>query len=350
MKWNVWIGARSLPVSATESGDRICREGINAKQGQTDTLFAIVTHRFDHATCRHIADVGDQLRSDYEFIVYHDVTAVPPDPGSRVLDSVLLPFDFEKIRAEYPLLARAQIVPGNQHLVHIALLPLFPDIKYFWFVEYDVRFSGDWRTLLDICSRSDADMLGCHVRTRDEIPDWAWWTSIQSSYDPTRELPGVRAFTWAIRLSRRALELVARRCVEEGWTGHMEGLIPSLLNDSEMTVEDIGGRGPFTPKERRGLFYSSEYGLSCPSRDGDFGLGSNRYGPPLLFYGMRKNRIYHPVKTNRDFRTIKCDIRSLLAYEKDSALDLVKRSVARLQGKPGLVAKPNTRSGRPPAE
>jgi len=291
----------------------------------TDTLFTIVTHKFDPAVCRHIERVGSELRRDYKFLVYYDVTSAP-DFRLTIDECQTLPFDFAKIRPKFPLLAQAKIAPGNQYTAYIDLLHLFPEIKYFWFVEYDVRFSGNWRVLVDICNQSRADMLGVHIRTREEIPDWDWWPSIRNEFDPGRQLPGVRAFGWVSRLSRDALELIAKRCVEEGWTGHMEALLPSLLCDAGMRIEEIGGRGPFTPKERRGLYYLSENAISSPSRNGDLGLGSNRFGPPLLLWGMRKNRIYHPVKTGRSLRSIKLDTLSALKYSKDSAVDLLKRT------------------------
>jgi hypothetical protein len=290
----------------------------------TSTLFTVVTHRFDRAVYQQIARVADQLRGEYAFSVYHDARV---QPDFRFLGGgyPVISFNFEKIRTKFPLLARADIIPGNQYAAYIDLLPLFPQVRYFWFVEYDVRFSGNWRTLLDGCSHSSADLLGCHIRTREEIPGWSWWPGILSKREPQKQLLGIRAFTWAIRLSRGALELVAQRCIQDGWTGHMEGLVPSLLFEAGMLIEEIGGRGPFTPKERQGLFYSSEYGFSSPSPNGDLGLGGNRHGPPLFAWGMRKNRLYHPVKTGRTLRTLA----SALEYKRDSALDLLKRSVLR---------------------
>ena len=289
----------------------------------TDTLFAITTHRFDEAICRNIDRISKELGRQYKVIVFHDATS-SPDSKLPTLDCPIHSFDFKKVRTKFPLLAQANILPGNKHAAYIELLPVFPEVKHFWFVEFDVRFTGDWRTLVDKCSQSDADMLGCHLRMREEIPDWDWWPSISNAHDPQKQLPGVRAFTWATRLSRRALDLLAKRCIEEGWTGHLEALVPSLLYDAGMRIEEIGGEGPFTPKERSGLFYSSEYGISLPSRNGDFGLGTNRFGPPLLFWGMKKDRIYHPVKSNRRLGAIRHDLASLVAYKIKSTFNLLK--------------------------
>lgn len=303
-------------------------ETKTAAFGTPDTLFAIVTHKFDRAICRNIDRIHDQLGQKYKLAVHYDATSTQNFQLPR-LNCQVRPFNFEKVRTKFPHLAHAGVVPGNQYATYIELLPVFPDIKYFWFVEYDARFSGNWRTLVDACSQSDADMLGCHIRTKEEIPDWEWWSSIRSMHEPQKQLAGIRAYTWVVRLSRRALELVAQRSINEGWVGHQEGLLPSLLSDAGMRIEEIGGRGPFTPQERRGLYYSSEYGISWPSRNGDFGLGSNRYGPALLLWGLRKNRLYHPVKTNRRLETIRRDLWALLRYKKHSTLDFSKRATDR---------------------
>lgn len=291
----------------------------------TDTLFTIVTHKSDRMVCRHIERVGSQLRDGYKFLVYYDATSGPdltlPIDGYQTLS-----FDFKKIRTNFPQLVRAPVAPGNQYATYVDLLHLYPEVKYFWFVEYDVRFSGNWCEFVDTCNRSRADMLGLHIRRREEIPDWDWWPSIRNEIDPKKELPGIRAFQWVSRLSRDALNLIAKRCMEDGWTGHMEALVPSLLYDAGMRIEEIGGRGPFTPEERRGLYYSSENVVSSPSHNGDLGLGSNRFSPPLFLWGIRKNRIYHPVKTDRSLRTIRLDVLSSLKYKKDSAVDLLKRA------------------------
>jgi hypothetical protein len=320
---NAQLGRTGLSSEHGSSSDSTIREETGNAQSVNDTLFAIVTHKFDRAVYRHIERVRKQLGRDYPFIVYYDATSVP-DLESLTLDYPLIPFDFEKIRAKFPHLTGSTIVPGNTYAVYIDLLPAFPHTKYFWFVEYDVRFSGNWRTLVDICGRSDADMLGCYLRTREEIPDWDWWPSLWNKRNPQAQILGIRAFLWASRFSRRALSLLSQRCIEDGWTGHVEVLVPSLLHDAGMVIEEIGGRGPFTPEVRQGLFYSSEYGISLPSRNGDFGLGSNRYAPPLLFCGIRRDRLYHPVKTNRSLEAIKGDLFSLLAYKKNSAVDLLK--------------------------
>ena len=84
-----------------------------------------------------------------------------------------------------------------------------------------------------------------------------------------------------------------------------------------------GGRGPFTPKERQGLFYSSEYQISSPSLNGDFGLGGNRYGTAHSLGNEQKE----PPLSSRENQPNIANTRIGARVQRNSALDLLKRSV-----------------------
>jgi hypothetical protein len=45
-----------------------------------------------------------------------------------------------------------------------------PGFDYYWHIEYDVVFTGDWRTLLDAWREDASDLVAAHVRTRGEEP------------------------------------------------------------------------------------------------------------------------------------------------------------------------------------
>jgi hypothetical protein len=93
-------------------------------------------------------------------------------------------------------------------------------------------------------------------------------------------------------VSRRSLELLETRA-KEGWVGHFEGLVPTLLADQGHTLADFGGEGDFVPPGLRNRFYKS-----FSWKDGRIRyFGSMRFRPPfvsLLF--ARRNTLYHPVK------------------------------------------------------
>ena len=267
-----------------------------ADKNTIETVFIFVTHTFNVKIKREIARISKELEGEYPFFVYYDCAAQDVPVAS---DAPLISFDYQKISAQFPFRMGGNIIPGNVYLVYTELLKQFPKASNFWIVEYDVRFSGNWRKFLKSFEQSQADLLGCHIRYRYEIPDWIWWRSFQNRLDFAtnhNDEPFVRAFLWISRYSRRALGTIRHECIQNGWSGHQEVLVPSLLLRAGLHIEEIGGDSRFTPASRRNRFYSSEYGLSYPSKDGNYGLGGNRFGPTLLFWGLRRNRLYHPVK------------------------------------------------------
>lgn len=49
--------------------------------------------------------------------------------------------------------------------------------KHIWFIEYDVRYSGDWNTFFDSYENIDADLLCCHLKSWEHEPGWHFWNT-----------------------------------------------------------------------------------------------------------------------------------------------------------------------------
>lgn len=225
-------------------------------------------------------------------------------------------FDFDVLRARYPKVRGDQLLQGNCHLAHLDFFRSHPDYDFYWTIEYDVVFTGSWAVFFDAFRADPADLLGSHLRTYGEEPEWAWWRSLKPppGIDPLPLERLIRAFFPAIRLSRRALEVLEARS-REGWWGHFELLIPTLTQEAGLTLADLGGRGAFTPAVRRNRFYTSfDWGEKSL-----FYLGSMRYRPPLRRPGGRRNFLYHPLKPGEPdpgaIRRDQLERRSFLAAE-----------------------------------
>jgi hypothetical protein len=98
---------------------------------------------------------------------------------------------------------------------------------------------------------SPADFLATAVRKHADDPDWNWWKDLKA---PDGQCPletGVAALLPLIRLSRAAAEVIVRG-IADGWTGHPEAVLPTLVNRAGLKIEDIGGTGSFSPPERIG--------------------------------------------------------------------------------------------------
>jgi Protein of unknown function (DUF3405) len=181
---------------------------------------------------------------------------------------------------------------------HFPLLHFFlshPGYDYYWLVEYDVRYTGNWNSFTSSFGSYDHDFLTAHIRRFSDEPLWYWWRTLEH---PSKEItPGerIRSFNVIFRISNRALGFLHRE-LPTGWLGHHEALIATVLHRYGFTLLDFGGDGPFAPPELCNKTY-----ISHSSRDGSLcnNSGTLRFRPARAKSGPLKNKIYHPVKPER---------------------------------------------------
>jgi len=255
------------------------------------TAILFLTHLFDQdalAALRAIelcAGAGDVH-------VLADATSAVPQLRTR-----LHCFDFSQLRQRYPGAMGNRLVPGNGHLPLLSFYGAHPEYDYYWIVEYDVRFTGSWETFFNEFSNNTADLLGVHLRRFAEEPEWFWWKTLKTPAGAA-DHASIRAFMPLYRISRTAVSLLSKY-TGNGWSGHHECLVPSLLAHHGLRLEDIGGDGSSTPPERRGRFYTT-FAFRGHLRH----LGSMRHRPPLIAWGGRRNFLYHPVKNGTASRPL----------------------------------------------
>jgi hypothetical protein len=145
------------------------------------------THIFDpEILCRYL-----KLKAD---LVCHTQTMIPAEIGTPVPDELL--------NETYTSFG-ANIVPGSCHLAMLAFFRRWPEFDYYWHIEYDVVFTGSWRTLFDSGSDDNSDLIAPHLRTQKQEPDWHWWPSLQVP-PVAMEKGAIRAFLPVYRISRLA--------------------------------------------------------------------------------------------------------------------------------------------------
>jgi hypothetical protein len=99
-------------------------------------------------------------------------------------------------RSRIPL----KLFPGNWDFAILDFFIKNKQYKYYWRVEYDVRFSGSWKFFFDTCSDSDADLLGTTFGRYDEDPSWKWWRSLGNAEGPLGKTDMIRGFFTMCRL------------------------------------------------------------------------------------------------------------------------------------------------------
>ena len=181
----------------------------------------------------------------------------------------------------YTPIEKGKLVPGSNHF---PLLKFFKENQcydYYWLVEDDVRFSGDWKDFFDSFASSTSDFLSSVIETKAENPTWYWWTSLKTGNEVIAEEKLLKSFNPIYRLSSLALVCIDAH-LRIGWMGHYEVLLPTLLYNKGFLLEDFGGEGTFVRPENNAKFYDDT---------------SMRIAPVLP--DDRKNYLFHPVKEEK---------------------------------------------------
>ncbi len=178
---------------------------------------------------------------------------------------------------------------GHTDLIAMSFWRAHPTHARYWFVEYDVRFSGDWRRFFAAYEDDSTDLLAPQLLTRSTDPGWYNWPSLAGPRAlPPPELQ-VRGFLPVFRASAAMMRHMDAR-YREGWTGHLEATWPTLALDGGLSVADLGGHGPFTPPRYHGLHYTA-----TPLAE-FLAPGTLIFKPALHRTGSRPDMLWHPVK------------------------------------------------------
>ena len=165
------------------------------------------------------------------------------------------------------------------------------DYDYYWVVEYDVRFTGQWERFLSSFGRYGHDLITSHIRRFDREPRWPWWGTLQHTGETIPQQKRLRSFNVIYRLSNRAMHYI-HEAMAAGWRGYPEVLLPTLLFHGGFRLLDFGGKSEFTPPGNRNRFYTS-FGMHTGNL---CFMGTMRYQPARAKAGHRRNKLYHPVK------------------------------------------------------
>lgn len=181
----------------------------------------------------------------------------------------------------YTPIERGKLVPGSNHFPLLKFFKENQGYDYYWLVEDDVRFSGEWKDFFGSFASCTSDFLSSVIETKAENPNWYWWTSLKTGNEVIAEEKLLKSFNPIYRLSRQALACIDAYLII-GWMGHHEVLLPTLLYNEGFLLEDFGGEGTFVRPENKAKFYDDT---------------SMRIAPVLP--DDRKNYLFHLVKEEK---------------------------------------------------
>jgi hypothetical protein len=243
--------------------------------------------------CRRICDAV-RPAADVWLLYHSNGKSAPLDvSGTRVY-----PFTDESLSALSYVRFASTIVPGSCHFPVLQFFRDHPDYDYYWLIEYDVRFSGDWNELFGSFANHHVDFLTSHLRDYADEPKWVFWQPLSHPHKQIPLADRLRSFSPIYRLSNAALRYLDQ-VQQEGWRGHMETLVPTLLFQGGFRLGDFGGTGKFVLPEHENKFYVD----SPPDETGALRQGTMRWRPAfsrlrpkLSRITWERNKLFHPVK------------------------------------------------------
>lgn len=227
----------------------------------------------------HALEQSLQGKADVYF-AYHQQGDVLPVSLQNIENQFVFTSDILS-ELGYTPIEEGKLVPGSNHFPLLKFFKENQGYDYYWLVEDDVRFSGEWKEFFGSFASCTSDFLSSVIETKAENPNWYWWTSLKTGNEVIAEEKLLKSFNPIYRLSRQALACIDAYLII-GWMGHHEVLLPTLLYNEGFLLEDFGGEGTFVRPENKAKFYDDT---------------SMRIAPVLP--DDRKNYLFHPVKEEK---------------------------------------------------
>ncbi len=263
---------------------------------QKENVFLLALHFSAKDIIREFRKIREaaQVTGD-SFLLYHQKgnervsRRIQGEPHYIVTDAMLSEIGY----APYT----GSLVPGCSIFL---LIQFFRQHKYknYWFIEYDVRFTGDWKLFFSHFDKRDEDFLAGHIRRYSQEPQWRWWQTLSNPSEFIELSKCLRCFCPIYRISWAALKYIDQMYMKQ-WSGHEEVVLPSLLYRGGFKLGDFGGTGEFVAAEDKNRFYIDSTTPMLLD-------GTLRFLQPFLFlFNKPRNMLCHPFKSWRKITLLK---------------------------------------------
>jgi hypothetical protein len=266
------------------------------------TAILLQTHFLDRSLSRFFEQLVAQCGDAYQPIILMHVLpgTVPPATLSSYPHHLAPSLEVRNplYRRKSGILTNGRHDPGwgllkggHSELVPLHFFARYPEFDSYWMIEYDVRFSGNWGDFLRHFEASGADLLATCLRNAEEDPGWVYWDTLEApaSQAPLRRQDRMSCFLPLYRLSRAAMAALDEG-YREGWGGHAETTIPTMLKHKGFELEDIGSSSRYVKPINRGRWYSND------PKDLAGAPGSFVARPVRFSMGREPDMLWHPVK------------------------------------------------------
>lgn len=264
-----------------------------------------LTHRQDQSVLRHFLRLRQETKDVLaSFLCVHERCSISPENALKADFTVQLQEAARLLPGRYALFQQSGTHRFENGFCDLLYVPVLMSshlamYEYVWLIEYDVDYAGHWSRFFFEAAKSRADFLGTTIFSREQCPSWLHWRWFSAPEDVMADVH-LRSFTPIVRFSRRMLERYIETVRDPHWGGHHEALYPTIARRYGLSIQDIGGTGPYCPPEWQAKHYSNN-----PRRinltPGTFvfrPVRSDKYYHEVPDQFAESNFLYHPVKTS----------------------------------------------------
>ena len=133
-----------------------------------------------------------QMEADVYF-AYHQQGEVLPVSLREIKNLFVFTSDI-LYGLDYTPIEEGKLVPGSNHFPLLKFFREHTGYDYYWLVEDDVRFSGDWKCFFDGFAFNTADFLSSVIETKAENPNWYWWPYLKTGMETISEEKLLKSF------------------------------------------------------------------------------------------------------------------------------------------------------------
>lgn len=251
-------------------------------------LILILTHNDNQKIVTEYNNLKEQLGDEYDIIIAYHQKETPP----RIINTINhFCFTDELIKNIGLNCYYNTLMFGNElhPLFNFAKINL--NYKNYWYLEDDVRFSGNWSLFFNEFKNNTADFLSCHIRWVKDFPNWPH----SEIYNDTKNYninQKIASFNPICRFSNKSMKYLISEMPK--WTGHHECLICTLLFNNGYAIEDFSGEGDFTPVNHIDKFYNNTKSINYEVTNNP--IYTFRWRDVFHSVGDIPNKLYHPVK------------------------------------------------------
>ena len=231
------------------------------------TAFLFQTHKADTYIRERLEQLVAQASDVCDIYLLADAAQFDEHFPSKLTDGLdigVITYDtfelfeeaYEYNRGNAPWLDKRRAFNKTEYLPFVRFFELLPEYEELWRTEYDVFYTGDWGEFVKDLSGSEAGLITTSlVDFYGKKPHWNHWWRYRGPYK-VEQL--TRSQNAVMHLKSFAADVLRENIFDN--RGHYEVILPSVLKNNDILIEDVGCYGKYTPKEREGLYYYNDIG------------------------------------------------------------------------------------------